>query len=85
MQVLAIGNRSRFKKEVENTRDYIILSYNNDVFIDDKGKEYTEGYIKGMDKIIELLAKYERKEIDQLVKNVSRETIIEKGELKHDV
>jgi len=74
MQILAIGNRSQFKKEVSNIRDNIILLYNDDIFME-KGKEYTEGYIKGMDAIIELIAKYESKEYNRLIKNVSRETL----------
>lgn len=74
MQILAIGNRSRFKKEVSDIRDNIILFYNHNLFME-KGKEYTEGYIKGMDTIIELIAKYESKEYSRLTKNVSRETL----------
>ena len=74
MQILAIGNRSQFKKEVSDIRDNIILLYNDDIFME-KGKEYTEGYIKGMDSIIDLIAKYESKEYDRLIKNVSRETL----------
>ncbi len=74
MQVLAIGNRRQFKKEVLDIRDNIILLYNDNIFME-KGKEYTEGYIKGMDSIIELIAKYERKEVDNIIKNVSRETL----------
>lgn len=73
MQVLAIGNRSRFKKEILDIRDTIVSLYNDDTFMG-KGKEYTEGYIKGMDSIIELIAKYEQTEIDNIIKNVSRET-----------
>lgn len=65
MQVLVIGNRSRFKKEILDIRDSIVLLYNDNIYME-KGKDYTEGYLKGLDSIIELIAKYEQKEIDKV-------------------
>lgn len=67
MRILCLGNKKKFRNDIIEHTDNIIDLYNDGLYLNDS-KKYTDGYLSGIQYVLNKISFYEEKELNKIMK-----------------